>query len=157
MLLIKADQEHKYIHRPLPPAPYLLEEPRAATAALEAAIRACPKKDFSAEASRPTYAQGYDLGEAIDSPYLTHREAVWVELWRYEFDANTATQVLTQLQRIIAHRQASGIAPVYHRVNASSPSVPRPPSHDRANHHHRRRHAHHRADARQPRMGARVA
>ena len=34
MLLIKADQVANYIRRPLPPAPYLLEEPRAATAAL---------------------------------------------------------------------------------------------------------------------------
>ncbi|WP_035567351.1 hypothetical protein [Hymenobacter sp. IS2118] len=127
MLLIKADQVANYIRRPLPPTPYLLEEPRAATAALEAAIRACPKKDFSAKASRPTYNQRYDLGEAIDSPYLTYREAVWVELWRYEFDANTATQVLTQLQLIIAHRQASGTAPVYHKGKCFFPERPTPP------------------------------
>jgi hypothetical protein len=110
MLLIKADQH--YPRRPLPPGPYLLEEPRAATAALEAAIRACPKNDFTSDYARPTHAQRYDLGETIDSPYLTYREAVWVELWRYEFDADTATQVLTQLQLIIAHRKASGIAPM---------------------------------------------
>ena len=125
MLLIKADQE--YIRRPLPPTPYLLEEPRAATAALEAAIRACPKKDLSAKAPRPTYDQRYDLGEAIDSPYLTYREAVWVELWRYEFDNNTAAKVLTQLQHIIAHRQASGIAPVYHKGKCFFPERPTPP------------------------------
>ena len=125
MLLIKADQH--YPHRPLPPAPYLLEEPRAATAALEAAIRACPEHRFTADYPRPTHAQRYDLGETIDSPFLTHREAVWVELWRYEFDANTATQVLTQLQRIIAHRQASGIAPVYHKGKCFFPERPTPP------------------------------
>ena len=125
MLLIKADQP--YPHRPLPPVPYLLQEPRAATAALEAAIRACPEHHFTADYPRPTHAQRYDLGETIDSPFLTHREAVWVELWRYEFDANTATQVLTQLQRIIAHRQASGIAPVYHKGKCFFPERPTPP------------------------------
>jgi hypothetical protein len=125
MLLIKTDQH--YPHRPLPPAPYLLEEPRAATAALEAAIRACPKNKFTAKYPRPTYTQRYDLGEALDSPYLTYREAVWVELWRYEFDAATATQVLTQLQHIIAHRKASGVAPVYHKGRCFFPEFPTPP------------------------------
>ena len=52
MLLIEANQH--YPHRPLPPAPYLLEEPRAATAALEAAIRACPEHHFTADYPRPT-------------------------------------------------------------------------------------------------------
>jgi hypothetical protein len=125
MLLIKADQH--YPRRPLPRAPYLLEEPRAATAALEAAIRACPKNDFTSDYPRPSYAQRYDLGETIDSPYLTYREAVWVELWRYEFDADTAAQVLTQLQLIIAHRKASGVAPMPYKGSWFFPEFPTPP------------------------------
>ena len=125
MLLIKADQP--YPHRPLPPVPYLLQEPRAATAALEAAIRACPEHHFTADYPRPTHAQRYDLGETIDSPFLTHREAVWVELWRYEFDTNTAAQVLMQLQRIIAHRKASGIAPMPYKGRCCFPELFTPP------------------------------
>lgn len=125
MLLIKADQP--YPRRPLPPGPYLLEEPRAATAALEAAIRACPKNDFTSDYARPTNAQRCDLGETIDSSYLTHREAVWVELWRYEFDADTAAQVLTQLQFIIAHRKASGIAPIFYKGKCFFPERATPP------------------------------
>ena len=113
MLLIKADQP--YPRRPLPPAPYLLEEPRAATAALEAAIRACPKHDFTADYPRPTPSQRYELGIVLDSQFLTLREAVWIELWRYEFDTDTAAQVLMHLQHIIAHRKASGVAPVPHK------------------------------------------
>lgn len=125
MLLIKTDRP--YPHRPLPPAPYLLEEPRVATAALEAAIRACPKNNFTADFPRPTYAQRYELGEALDSSYLTHREAVWVELWRYEFDADTAARVLTQLQHIIAHRKASGVAPVAQQGGMFYPERITPP------------------------------
>ncbi|MCI1188751.1 hypothetical protein MON38_15090 [Hymenobacter sp. DH14] len=122
MLLIKADQH--YPRRPLPPGPYLLEEPRAATAALEAAIRACPKNDFTSGYPRPSYAQRYDLGETIDSPYLTYREAVWVELWRYEFDTATAAQALTQLQLIITHRKASGVAPMPYKGGCFFPELP---------------------------------
>ncbi|GAA3973806.1 hypothetical protein [Hymenobacter antarcticus] len=125
LLLIPAD--HPYPRRPLPPAPYLLEEPRKATAAVEAAIRACPNYHFTADYPRPTYAQRYDLGETLDSPFLTYREAVWVELWRYEFDTDTAAQVLTQLQRIIAHRKASGIAPVYDKGKCFFPERSTPP------------------------------
>lgn len=125
MLLIKTNQP--YPHRPLPPAPYLLEAPRAATAALEAAIRACPPNAFSADYPRASYAQRHDLGKALDSPYLTHREAVWVELWRYEFDTDTAARVLTQLQRIIAHRQASGVAPVRFEGRCFFPERSTPP------------------------------
>ena len=101
MLLIKTDQH--YPHRPLPPAPYLLDEPRSATAALEAAIRACPKNKFTSKYPRPTYTQ------------------------RYEFDATTATQVLTQLQHIIAHRKTSGVALVYHQGRCFFPEFPTPP------------------------------
>ncbi|OWP65077.1 hypothetical protein CDA63_01605 [Hymenobacter amundsenii] len=125
MLLIKASQD--YPHRPLPPAPYLLEAPRAATAALEAAIRACPQNDFTADYPRPTPTQRYELGIVLQSPYLTHREFVWIELWRYELDTDTAAQVLTQLQHIIAHRKASGVAPVPYKGSCFFPERYMPP------------------------------
>ena len=124
ILLIKAGQE--YIRRPLPPVPYLLEEPRAATAALEAAIQACPTPSYFGKYAFSTGAQRYDLGATIDTPYLTYREAVWVELWRYEFDTNTAAQVLTQLQHIIAHRKASGITPMLYKGRCFFPERPTP-------------------------------
>ena len=125
MLLIKADQD--YPRRPLPPGPYLLEEPRAATAALETAIRAYPKPSYFGKYDFSTGAQRYDLGETLDSPYLTYREAVWVELWRYEFNTATAAQVLTQLQHIIAHRKASGIVPMFYKGRCFFPVRSTPP------------------------------
>ncbi|TGE15996.1 hypothetical protein [Hymenobacter elongatus] len=125
MLFIEANQP--YPHRPLPLAPYLREEPRAAMAALEAAIRACPPKDTTAYSSRPTPTQRYELSVLLDSSFLTHREAVWLELWRYEFDTATAAKVLTQLPLILGHRQASGIAPVAQKGGCFFPERLTPP------------------------------
>lgn len=125
MLLIEANKP--YPRRPLPPAPYLLEEPRKATAALEAAVRKCPPRDFTSSASRPTPAQRYELSCTLDSPFLTHREAVWLDLWQYEFDATTTAKVLRQLKRIIRHREASGIAPVPYKGGCFFPEQLTPP------------------------------
>ena len=125
MLLIEANKQ--YPHRPLPPAPYLLEEPRAATAALEAAIRACPEHHFTADYPRPTPAQRYEMGTTLESPYLTYREFVWLELWRYQFDTATTAQALTQLQLIITHRKASGVAPMPYKGGCFFPERYMPP------------------------------
>ncbi|NVO31668.1 hypothetical protein [Hymenobacter lapidiphilus] len=109
MLFFPANQP--YPQRPLPPAPYLTEEPREATTALEAAVRACPKTRLTGDHARPTPAHCQELAEALESGYLTHREAVWLEIWQYEFDANTMAAVLPPVQRMLRHRQLSGGAP----------------------------------------------
>ncbi|MBT2558111.1 hypothetical protein J7E24_09970 [Hymenobacter sp. ISL-91] len=109
MLFFPANQP--YPRRPLPPAPYLTEEPREATAALETAVRACPETRFTGDHARPTPAQRNELAEALESGYLTHREAVWLEIWQCEFDADTMAAVLPPVQRIISHRRLSGGAP----------------------------------------------
>ena len=116
-----------YPRRPLPPAPYLVEEPRAATAALETAVRACPQPSYFGNYPFPTGTQRYELGRYLESPYLTYREAVWLELWRTQFDTDTAAQVLTQLGLIISHRKALGIAPVPHKGSCFFPERIMPP------------------------------
>ncbi|TGE21512.1 hypothetical protein E5K00_14595 [Hymenobacter aquaticus] len=127
LLYFTADKE--YPRRPLPPTPYLQEEPRAATAALETAVRACPKPDYFGNYPFPTPGQRHELCQCLDSPYLTHREAVWLELWRTQFDTDTAARVLGQLHIIIRHRQATGIMPVPHKGGYFFPeqvNCPRP-------------------------------
>ena len=117
----------RYPRRFLPSTPYLLEEPCAATAALEAAIRACPPPTHFGKYPFPTYAQRAALGRCLESPFLTHREFVWLELWQVEFDTSTAARALTQLQFIISHRQATGIAPVPHKGGHFFPERTTPP------------------------------
>jgi len=114
-------------HRLLFTAPYLLEEPRAATAAIEAAIRACPTPTYLGEYPFPTYAQRAALQDLIDNPYLTHREAIWLELWSTQFDTATAAELLTQLPRVISYRQALGIAPVPQKGGLFFPERLTPP------------------------------
>ena len=46
---------------------------------------------------------------------------VWVELWRYQLDNATTTQVLTQLQLIIAHCKVSGVAPIPYKASCFFP------------------------------------
>jgi len=114
-------------HRPLPAAPYLLEEPREATAAIEAAIRACPTPTYFGDYPRPSYAQREELQDFIDSPYLTHREAVWLELWSTQLDTATATKLLKQLPRVVKYRQATGIAPTRQKGGLFFPERLTPP------------------------------
>ena len=117
----------RYPRRFLPAAAYLLEEPCPATAALEAAIRACPQPTQFGKYPFPTYAQREEVSRCIESPFLTHREFVWLELWKVEFDADTAAQALAQLQLIISYRRATGIAPVPYKGGHFFPERLTPP------------------------------
>jgi len=127
ILVIPANSHPRQHHRPLPPAPYLVEEPRRATAAIEAAVRACPQPDYAGKYPYPTFAQRAQLQDFIDSPYLTHREAVWLELWSTQFDSATATRLLKLLPRVIKHRRATGVDPVPHRGGKFFPERATPP------------------------------
>ena len=89
-------------------------------------VRACPNHHGTSRHARPTYTQRQELGEAMESGYLTHLEAVWLEVWQVEFDADTMTKVLTQVQRIVSARQASGSGPVRHEDGWFWPEAPAP-------------------------------
>jgi hypothetical protein len=94
-------------------ATHLLEEPREATAALEAALKGCPRPTYFGEYPFSTHEQREQISRYLTTNYLTPFEHRWVQWMRIHFDIATAAAVIEQLARIIDYRRATGTQPVY--------------------------------------------
>ena len=92
---------------------HLHEEPREATAALEAALKNCPRPTYFGEYDFSTHEQREQISQHLTTHYLTPFEYRWVQWMRVYFDVATAAAVIEQLARIIDYRRATGIQPVY--------------------------------------------
>ncbi|WP_375416792.1 hypothetical protein [uncultured Hymenobacter sp.] len=122
-------------------ATHLLGEPQDATAALETTLTNCPRPTHFGEYKFSTPTQRSQLDKLLASHYLLPFEHKWVNWMRVRFDVATADTVLQLLERIIAYRQATGIAPVYRErgyywpeaadsasADPVTPPAPQPPS-----------------------------
>ena len=106
---------------------HLLEEPREATAALEAALTGCPRPTHFGDYLFSTYPQRHQLDKLLETHYLTHFEWKWTRWVSVSFDVATAAEVITQLERIIAYRRATGLEPVYKERSYFWPDTPPAP------------------------------
>ena len=92
-------------------ATVLREAPRKATAALEAALRNCPRPTHFGGYKFATYLQQEEIYRHLGSHYLTELEYKWVLLKIVEFNTDVAAEVIRQLALIIEHRRAVGPLP----------------------------------------------
>ena len=93
------------------PERILLEEPQDATAALETALRGCPRPTHFGEYRFATHEQQEDIYRHLGTHYLTELEYKWVLLKIVEFNTESADEVIRQLTRIINHRRVLGPLP----------------------------------------------
>ncbi len=115
-------------------APQLTEAPQEATAALEAALRGCPKPTYFGEYAFATYEQQEQLSKHLYSRYLTELEFKWVLFMRVYLDVATADKVIKQLASIVEYRRASGAPPAPNAYGCYFPeqnSLPRKPKKSR--------------------------
>jgi hypothetical protein len=108
-------------------AQHLLEEPREATAALESALLGCPQPTFFGEYPFSTQVQRDQLDKLLATRYLTVFEWKWTRWVSIKFDVDTAAEVITQLERIVAYRRATGREPVYKERSYFWPDTPPAP------------------------------